>query len=363
MLEIRDLYKHYPTKEGNVGAVRTVTFDVKEGEFFTLLGPSGCGKTTTLRCIAGLEVPDQGEILLKGKHQFSSRQGLVVPPYKRDIAMVFQSYAIWPHMSVFGNVAFPLEMKSMSKREVRKKVHEVLELVELEGLEKRRAPALSGGQQQRVALARAIIKGASVLLLDEPLSNLDARLRVKMRFELRQLQKKLGITTVYVTHDQEEALVMSDRIAVMDKGEFVQVGSPMEIYLRPKTPFVAEFMGQSNVLPGTVIRHGEKEATVETVIGPLNVMMSDPSSKEKLLIVVRPEHIKISKNTIDKEGIPNSFEGKMNTVIFAGKALDCVIEVERHALSVQVPSQTMFQVGDRVRVFLPPENCIVLRGD
>ena len=363
MLETRDLYKHYPTKEGNVGALRMVTFEVKDGEFFTLLGPSGCGKTTTLRCIAGLEVPDQGEILLNGKHQFSSRDGLVVPPYKRDISMVFQSYAIWPHMSVFGNVAFPLEMKSMSKKEIRKRVLEVLQLVELEGLEKRRAPALSGGQQQRVALARAIIKGASVLLLDEPLSNLDARLRVKMRFELRRLQKKLGITTVYVTHDQEEALVMSDRIAVMDKGEFVQVGSPMDIYLRPKTPFVAEFMGNSNLLPGTVIRHGEREATVEIIIGPLNVITSDLSRGEKLLIVVRPEHMEISKAPIEKKETPNTFEGKVTKVIFAGKALDCVIEVERHALSVEVPSHTMIQVGDHIRVFLPPENCIVLRGD
>jgi iron(III) transport system ATP-binding protein len=226
MIEIRNLHVRYQTDEGAVHAVRGVDITVEEGQFYTLLGPSGCGKTTTLRCLAGLETPDEGTISIDGEVVFSATEGSLVPPYKRDIGMVFQSYAIWPHMSVFQNVAFPLQeaRPRRGRGEIRDKVKNALALVQLDGLQDRPAPFLSGGQQQRLALARALVNEPKVLLLDEPLSNLDAKLREETRTELRDLVKRLGITTVYVTHDQLEALTMSDLVAVMDQGEIVQTG-------------------------------------------------------------------------------------------------------------------------------------------
>ena len=234
---------------GTVTAVNDLSFEAKAGEFLTLLGPSGCGKTTTLRLVAGLERPDRGEIQVGGRLLSSATSGLFVPPERRGMGMVFQSYAIWPHMTVFENVAFPLQELRVPRAEIRERVMTILGTVGLGELHARPAPMLSGGQQQRVALARALVSNPEVLLLDEPLSNLDARLREEMRFELREMQAKLGITSVFVTHDQAEAMTLSDRIVVMNAGRIEQEGSPQEVYQRPSTRFVMDFLGRANHLP------------------------------------------------------------------------------------------------------------------
>jgi len=252
MLTLSELRMDYPLGYGTVAALQGISLEVAAGEFFTLLGPSGCGKTTVLRSIAGLETPTGGAIRIAGDTVFSAEQGINVPPNRRDISMVFQSYAIWPHMTVGANVAFPLEGTRLSRAERNAEVQRALDLVGLGGHAERPAPLLSGGQQQRVALARAFVKNAKLLLLDEPLSNLDAKLREQMRDELRDLQKRVGTTTVYVTHDQDEALAMSDRIAMMRDGRVVEIGSPEDLYLRPRKRFTAEFLGRTVKNPPTV---------------------------------------------------------------------------------------------------------------
>ena len=251
VLEFRDVVKRF----GAVKAVDGVSFSVERGEVFTLLGPSGCGKTTTLRLVAGLEEPDGGEIFIAGKSVAAPARGFCVPPEKRRLGMVFQSYAIWPHLSVFENVAFPLRVRRESNETVRRRVEQGLEIVGLGGFADRGATELSGGQQQRVALARALVYEPEILLLDEPLSNLDAKLREQMRVEIRALQKRLGLTVLYVTHDQAEAMTLSDRIAVVHGGQFVQVGTPEEVYEKPQTEFAAGFLGRMVSFPGKVIKN------------------------------------------------------------------------------------------------------------
>ncbi len=262
MIEVKSLVKIYEDGDNaGVKAVNDISFNVEEGRFYTLLGPSGCGKTTTLRCIAGLEKANGGEILVAGKKVFSALDGTFVPAYRRPIGMVFQSYAIWPHMTVFENVAFPLRVgkqRFSNADDSERKSAAALAQVELGGYEERMATQLSGGQQQRLALARALVREPQVLLLDEPLSNLDAKLRERMRFELRELQRRLRITTLYVTHDQIEALSMSNVIAVMNSGVIVQEGAPRDIYLQPKTKFVANFIGSTNQMTGQVTKTGRQ---------------------------------------------------------------------------------------------------------
>src|SRR5436853_217312 len=249
MLSVKELYTEYASDRGPpVRAAQNVSFEVPEGKLFTLLGPSGCGKTTTLRSIAGLERPVSGEIEVAGRVVYSSNQRIFVAPNKRNFGMVFQSYAIWPHMNVFQNVAFPLDVRKLPRKEIQERVTRVLAAVQLGHLVDREATKLSGGQQQRLALARALVMEPQLLLLDEPLSNLDAKLREKMRFELKRLQRELGLTTVYVTHDQSEALAMSNEIAVMNEGRIVQIGSPRDIYERPNSRFVADFVGTTNFI-------------------------------------------------------------------------------------------------------------------
>lgn len=260
---IEGLTKRY----GAVTAVEDLSLEVAAAEFVTLLGPSGCGKTTTLRCIAGLERPDAGEIVIDGRTVVSVDKGIFVPPDKRDIGMVFQSYALWPHMSVFANVAYPLRMRRIARRQVRPSVMEALSTVGLAEYADRPATMLSGGQQQRVALARALVARPRVLLFDEPLSNLDARLRADMRTELRSLRTRIQATSVYVTHDQIEALTLSDRITVMSEGRVHQTGQPQELYARPLTRFVAEFMGFDNVFDGTVVGIRDGQYDIELRIG------------------------------------------------------------------------------------------------
>src|SRR5689334_11400162 len=255
-IEVRDLVVRY----GEAAAVDGVSFTVERGEHVTLLGPSGCGKTTTLRAIAGLETPSGGSIRINGQTMYSAAERRSVPTEKRDVSMVFQSYAVWPHMSVFDNVAYGLRVRKLPRGEVAAQVERALDLVQMRQYAERSASLLSGGQQQRVALARAIAFSPSVLLFDEPLSNLDAKLRAEMRVELRALQHRLGVTSLYVTHDQEEALAISDRVIVMNVGGIEQIGSPEDIYNRPKTRFVADFVGSANLIAGRVTGPGTFEA-------------------------------------------------------------------------------------------------------
>jgi ABC-type Fe3+/spermidine/putrescine transport system ATPase subunit len=252
VLELRDVTKRF----GEVRAVDRLSFAVRAGEVFTLLGPSGCGKSTALRLVAGLEHPDEGQIVLNDRVIAAANDMRFVPPEKRNMGMVFQSYAIWPHFTVFENVAFPLRLRRTPTTEIRRRVAETLEVVGLGGLESRPATMLSGGQQQRVALARALVYSPDVLLLDEPLSNLDAKLREHMRLELRSIQQRLRISVLFVTHDQAEAMTLSDRVAVMNAGRFEQVGTPADVYERPETPFVRDFLGRAIILRGTARRDG-----------------------------------------------------------------------------------------------------------
>src|SRR3989440_8361675 len=272
MLRVEGLYTEYPNDKGEiVKAAQDVTFTVPEGKLFTLLGPSGCGKTTTLRSIAGLERPRVGEIAVNDRVVYSSSKGIFVMPNRRGFGMVFQSYAIWPHMTVFENAAFPLQVgeKRRSRQQIRDKVTRVLNAVQLDHLADREATKLSGGQQQRLALARALVMEPQLLLLDEPLSNLDAKLRERMRFELKRLQRELRITTVYVTHDQSEALALSHSIAVMNDGFVVQVGTPRQIYEQPHNQFVADFVGTTNFIGGTVATLEGVRCVVSSAVGEL----------------------------------------------------------------------------------------------
>src|SRR5688572_3565007 len=271
MLRVERLTKVFDNATDAIaGGIRQASFALEPGTFFTMLGPSGCGKTTTLRCIAGLETPDDGWISVDGRILFDRAAKVNVPVEQRAVGMVFQSYAIWPHMTVAENVAFPLtvsKQRRYSKSEIEAAVARALEVVDLQGFQTRPAPRLSGGQQQRVALARAIVHEPRLLLLDEPLSNLDAQLREEMRGELKRLQSKIGITTVYVTHDQSEALALSDRIAVIDQGRIRQIGSPQDIYFRPANPFVARFVGATNLLGGRLIGSANGRGKVEILGG------------------------------------------------------------------------------------------------
>jgi iron(III) transport system ATP-binding protein len=361
MVKVKHLFKKYITGRGEVKAVSGVDFEVAAGEFFTLLGPSGCGKSTTLRCIAGLEKPEGGEIIIGDNIVFSSEQRLFVPGNLRDIAMVFQSYAIWPHMNVYANVAYPLEGK-MSKSVIREKVLEVLKMVGIEELSNRPATQLSGGQQQRVAVARAIVKGAKVLLFDEPLSNLDARLRVHMRSEFKSLQRRLGITAIYVTHDQEEALSLSDRVAVMNEGRIVEVGPAARIYNQPKVRFTADFVGSYNLLPGKIVKRGEGGCVAQTELGEIESLSSE-SAPEDVMIGIRPEHIEVSgEKDLSSKG-KNVFRGTVSSALFIGKSRDCVMQVGSRSMRVQLPSSKDVTEGEQIYLYLPPKFCIVLPAD
>lgn len=290
-LKISNLVKKYDS----VLAVNDVSFEAERGEFLTLLGPSGCGKTTILRCIAGLEQPDRGEISIGGKAMVSSESRIFVEPDQRGLGMVFQSYAIWPHLTVFQNVAYPLAERGLPKSEIKEKVRHILAMVKLLEEEDRSATKLSGGQQQRVALARALVYNPEVLLFDEPLSNLDAKLRVDMRNEIRTLQKELRITSIYVTHDQEEAFALSDRIIVMNKGKIEQIGDQPALYFRPRTRFVAEFIGETNTFEGEVMQTSSNSVQIKA----FDIVLDLPASNEfavgdRVLLVVRPEHLKVN---------------------------------------------------------------------
>src|SRR5512139_1559207 len=314
-VELRNVVKEFaePEKKGEAfAAVNHVDLQIHDGEFFSLLGPSGCGKTTSLRMIAGFELPTSGEVLIHGKAMGKT------PPYQRPVNTVFQSYALFPHMTIFDNVAFGLQMKSVAKADIAPRVKEALAMVRLPGYENRKPKQLSGGQQQRVALARALVNRPEVLLLDEPLGALDVKLRKEMQLELKTLQREVGITFIYVTHDQEEALTMSDRIGVMNKGKLLQVGNPTEIYERPNCRFVADFIGETNFLDGVVQEQRGDMVTV-LVDGSLPItIQSDDALRpgSQVTVAVRPEKIRLQPRL--PHGAVNAFPCQVEQVVYVG---------------------------------------------
>ncbi|HEX9880263.1 MAG TPA: ABC transporter ATP-binding protein [Candidatus Binatia bacterium] len=364
MIQCTQLVKSFNSDRGTVPAVDGVSFTVEPGTFFTLLGPSGCGKSTTLRCIAGLEEPASGEIRISDQVVFSREHNLVVPPNKRGVGMVFQSYAIWPHMTVFENVALPLRAakRGLRQAQIRAKVEQAIAMVRLDGMESRPAPQLSGGQQQRLALARALVGEPKVLLLDEPLSNLDAKLREHMRLELGEMLKHLNITTLYVTHDQLEALAMSHTVAVMQRGKIVQSGPPREIYSRPGSQFVAEFIGQCNFFSGTLSRRSKdgEPALVQTPQAELRCSVRDDIKPgDRVLVCVRPENITL----VDPSARPctNVVEGKMVTVAFLGEYLDCLVEVGSEQVRLHLHPGREVKKGEIVLLHVPWENTTTVK--
>lgn len=301
-------------KFGQITAVDRVSLEILEGEFFSILGPSGCGKTTLLRLIAGLEIPDSGSIYLHKKLINS------VPPYQRDVNMVFQNYALFPHMNVYDNIAFGLRMRKMKKEEIDQRVTKVLELVGLSGMNLRRTNQLSGGQQQRVALARALVNEPSVLLLDEPLGALDLKLRKQMQTELKSLQKQLGITFIYVTHDQEEALTMSDKIAVMSSGKIEQLGTPSQIYDKPNSEFVSNFIGISNLFEGNLKSLNDSMLVLNTPDGiEIKAFVNDSTYPRTAVAMVRPEKIQINTHKPEKD--VNFLRGKIIDIVYLGTVM------------------------------------------
>jgi len=365
MLLVEGLKKTFNARGGGrVQAVDGVSLTVEPGRLLTLLGPSGCGKTTILRCIAGLERPDEGRIVIGDEVVFDSGAGLLVPANRRGIGMVFQSYAIWPHMTVFENVAFPLRVardRRYARDEIAAKVKRALEMVRLGGFEGRSATQLSGGQQQRLALARGLVREPALLLLDEPLSNLDAKLREQMRFELKRLQNELGITTLYVTHDQSEALALSDQIAVFSAGRAIQLGGPIDIYRRPASRFVADFIGTTNFVAGraeTVDAGGAGQAMTE--FGPIGCRFSkEVRTGDPVLVLVRPEDTVLAA---PGDGAAGGFAGKVENRIYLGEVIDYLVRVGNEELRVRTRPEDDFAIGDEVRVVLPEERCFGLPG-
>ncbi|MFZ2488603.1 MAG: ABC transporter ATP-binding protein [Anaerolineae bacterium] len=356
-LRLENIYKIYPPRggSGEVTAVHDVNVSITKGEFVTLLGPSGCGKTTTLRLIAGFEFPSQGNIVLDG--QVINE----LPPNRRDMAMVFQSYAIFPHLSVFENIAYGLKIRKLNGDEIKRRVARVLELTELGGLENRAPNQLSGGQQQRVALARALVMEPKVLLMDEPLSNLDAKLREQMRTEIREIQQRLGITSVYVTHDQIEAMSLSDRVVVMNKGRVEQIDTPQNIYRKPKTAFVANFIGRTNFVPGRVASATADQLDVEALQGVLAVAQPDAPlrSGHTVTLVVRPDAIHLTPTA-------GQFSGVVRRSTYLGSQVEYVVEVAGQSL-VAVESDprhvVVYPPDTQVGVHLLAEAIYVLPGE
>jgi iron(III) transport system ATP-binding protein len=349
-IELKDLVIRY----GDTLAVNGISFAVGRGEHLTLLGPSGCGKTTTLRAIAGLEQPTGGSIHIDGQAMFDAAARKNVPAEQRGVSMVFQSYAVWPHMSVFNNVAYGLRVRKQSKADIAANVDRALGLVQMRHLADRPASKLSGGQQQRVALARAIAFSPTVVLFDEPLSNLDAKLRAEMRVELRELQRRLDITSVYVTHDQEEALAISDRVIVMNVGVIEQIGTPEEIYNRPKSRFVADFVGSANILKGTLKDADTFEAEGGTVLRVSNAQNVRAGAAE---VAVRTAYIDLTARAGD-----NQLPGTVRQRMFHGDFVQYIVECACGRLIVRRPPTNLLDEGAAVTLSFSPEHAVVLQA-
>jgi iron(III) transport system ATP-binding protein len=365
MLTVRALTKIYANRyDAQGGGVRNVSFELPAGTFFTLLGPSGCGKTTTLRCVAGLERPDAGHIAVEDRVLFDSARGIAVPMNQRGIGMVFQSYAIWPHMTVFENIAFPLRVakgRRYGREEIRGLVDRALSTVGLSGYGDRPATRLSGGQQQRVALARAIVHRPQLLLLDEPLSNLDASLREEMRAELRRLQQQIGVTTIYVTHDQGEALAMSDRIAVMQHGSVVQMDEPRAIYFRPANAFVASFIGAANLLEGVAVAAVEAGGIGRLRLedgAELDCLFPEGSAAGAAVTTsIRPESIVLSAG-LAVGG--NVLRGNVAAASFLGGSVRYDVQIGQLVLRVVGSAETVFPAGAAVHLAFAPQAAVAL---
>lgn len=363
IVEIDHLYKHF----GAETAVKDFNLSVSEGEFVTLLGPSGCGKTTTLRCIVGLERPDGGEIRIGGAPVVSAERGIYLNPEDRDLGMVFQSYAVWPHMTVFDNVAYGLRVRRVPGGELKRKTMQALELVDLAHLADRFATKLSGGQRQRVALARAIVYEPKVVLFDEPLSNLDAKLREQMRVEIVRLQREVGITSIFVTHDQSEALVMSDRIVVMDKAVIQQVGDPETIYSEPVNAFVANFIGVTSLMEGKLIERSGDTCVVEIPVGngrpALRVRASGGAGAAKgdrLILSLRPEDVSLHLSEPEGTSHGNVIEGEVIDTIYLGSFLEGRVRVGTHEIGIQIDHYENLAPGQKVYLSFRPEHGLCL---
>ncbi len=346
------ILKNVTKRFGKVVAVDNVSFKAEHGELFTLLGPSGCGKTTTLRIIAGFEIPDEGKVY------FNDVDVTLKKPYERETAMVFQNYALWPHMTVFDNIAYGLKIRKLPKEEIKRRVEWVLELIGLKGLENRYPHQLSGGQQQRVALARALVVEPKVLLMDEPLSNLDAKLRLRMREEIKRIQKELGITTIYVTHDQEEAMSLSDRVAVMNAGKILQIGTPKEVYMRPANLFVATFIGRSTLLRGRIENVVGDRAVIAVegvrikgrVAEGYKVNLGDPA-----VAIMRPEDFSLEPLRTEY----NVLEGTVEMTMFIGLFNRVGIKLGTQSFKAYVDRDVDLRPGDRVKVYISTDDVII----
>jgi iron(III) transport system ATP-binding protein len=366
MLTVKGLCTDYIGERGQaIRATNDVSFEVPPGKLFTLLGPSGCGKTTTLRSIAGLERPRLGEISVGDDVVYSSGKNIFVPPNQRGLGMVFQSYAIWPHMTVFENVAYPLRVRRRPSAAIREQVTKALRLVEMEAFAERPSPALSGGQQQRVAIARALVFEPQVLLLDEPLSNLDARLRSQMGDEFRALQRRLSITSLYVTHDQEEAMALSDRVVVMDRGHALQIGSPRAIYQRPASRQVAAFFGSPNLLDAKVTacetRADGFRLTVEAAdwSGACDAAETYRAG-EPVTVLMRPENVALNPREAGPGWI--RWRGKVTDLVFRGPRVSLAVATPARTIHVEATALCGAHVGDAIELAVAPEGAWALRG-
>jgi iron(III) transport system ATP-binding protein len=357
-IRIQGVSKHYHSEGKTIKALDKVDLTIPANEIFTLLGPSGCGKTTLLRCIVGLESPDRGEISIGDEVVWSHDKGIYVPTEKRGLGMVFQTYAIWPHMNVFDNVAYPLQTRKIPRDEIRRRVEKTLQFVQLEGFGKRPATKLSGGQQQRVALARALVAEPKVILFDEPLSNLDAKLREETRKELRTFLTELSITAVYVTHDRVEALALSDSIAVMRSGRIIEVGSPRKIYFDADHRFVADFIGRANLVPATVAYQTDDATVVRCALGDITCQKRDFPEGGQVTLCLRPEFMHVHPGA--GSGAANEVRAEVESLVFIGEVFEMEVLAGGERLLARVDADSHLQVGDAMHFVLDPAHCLLV---
>lgn len=358
MVSIRNLTKNF----GAISALSDINLDVARGEVLVLLGPSGCGKTTLLRCVAGLEHPTSGQIRVHDNEVFSSEKDLVVPPEKRNLSMVFQSYALWPHMSVTDNIAYPLKVSKVAKAEIEERVKDILDVTRLEKFAEKFPGQLSGGQQQRVALARALVANDGLILFDEPLSNLDAKVREHLRDELTEMQQRFNFTSIYVTHDQVEAAALADRIAVMEVGKVAQLGTPLEIFNEPNTAYVADFVGCSNQVTGKIAAASKGILRVETAMGTFEGTTSDTALGvgDTAIVMFRPEHVRIDEALSAKS---NSFNAKVDRSIFLGSHVENIMHVNGQRVAARSMQSGMIAAGTHVGISVDAKDLRIFRGN